>query len=152
MPTPHPSLDPPMPPICAESGLNTGCLDGYWNDALSSGRKDSSYYGSWARIHVDFLSPFSFVRTFLRFTLTFASYFPCSVWEVKEIGIYVDILTKIWYSRRLRKNFLNNFVQVSLGTPVLRYANINDIFFFGMLILLKHFPLHWQSIWFKVYG
>ena len=68
--------------------------------------------GYWGSIHVDFVSPFSFVRTFLRFTLTFVSYFPRSVCEVKKIGIYVDMLAKIWYSRRLCKIFLKNFVLV----------------------------------------
>ena len=92
---------------------------------------------TWGRIHVDFVGPFSFVRTFLRFTLTIVSYFPRSVCEVKKIGIHVDILTKIWYSRRLRKNFPTNFVQASLGTPILGDANINDIFFFIRVDTLK---------------
>ena len=70
---------------------------------------------TWSRIHVDFLSPFSFVRTCLQFTLTFVRFSPPSVCEVKKIGIYVDILTKIWFSRRLRKNFLRTSYRFHWG-------------------------------------
>ena len=136
-------------------GLDANPRTRWSNIRIQTDVRPQSHITTWGRIHVDFLSPFSFVRTFLRFTSTFVSYFPRSVCEVKKTGIHVDILTKIWYSRRVRKNFLKNFVQASLGTPILRDADINDIFFFTLfsLIFLWYsmngiFLLLSQSIWF----
>ena len=94
----------------------------------------------WERVHVDYLSPFFLIRTFLRFTLTFVSF---------SNALFAKLRKSVFTSTSLRKfGAHHDFVRISLrtayrlhwGTPFKRrwykwhfllstgWYSINDIF------------------------